>query len=256
MRARASRGAGIVSVLAVTILAVVLGAVVAATWPSEDDTGAGRDTTPVRAATTHGFASPNAAVAPRYTQPTGPAPRTSGPLTSADVPAPALLGQGFRRYVDPGGAEVGWIGNGTFVRGRDAHEAAFGVLPLGCRHRLEVGLPVPRHALQGSYHGPGARPAQVVVLDFASQAAAADYFDGFTAMLTACRAPDGPAGLVVHVTTRAATSYIGTRTYLPTQVWSEVDVRAGRRVAVLLSSVRIAQGRALAIDLRRAVAGR
>ncbi len=253
MRARLRRAAVVVPVVAAATAAIALGVVTARGWPGADDGTAARQHLPASAP---GPASPDAAVAPGYSPPTGPAPRRSGPLSSADVPAPSILGQGFRTYADPGGAEAGWIGNGTFVRGRDAHEAAFGVLPLGCKHRLDVSLPVPVHALQASYHGPRASPAQVVVLGFGSQADAAGYFGGFTAMLAHCRAPDGPSGVVAHVTSRAATSYVGTRTYLPRELWSEVDVRSGKRVAVLLSSIPVQEAQTVAADLRRAVAAR
>ncbi len=256
MRTRTRRGATAVLGGAATTGAVVLTAVFAGMSSGDGAPGAGRPhgTAAASATAAPDRAAPNAAVAPGYTPPTQPAPRRAGPLSSADVPSPSVLGPGFHTYADPGGAETGWIGNGTFVRGRDAHEAAFGVLPLGCLHRLNVTLPVPVHALQGSYHGPRAEPAQVVVLDFGSQAAAVAYFGGLTAMLAHCRAPDGPGGLVVHVTARAASTYVGTRTYLPSEVWSEVDVREGKRVAVLLSSVPIRQRAGVAVDLGRAVA--
>lgn len=197
--------------------------------------------------------SPNAAEAPSYVEPTGPAPRRAGPLDRELLPAADIFGAEWTPDADPGGSEAGWIGNGTFAHGRNAHEAAFGVLPLGCQRRLDLALPVPDHALQGSYHSASAKPAQVVVLQFGSTADAATYFSGLRAMLLACVRPDGPTGVSFTATTSGPSFLVGARHYGQGGAWSEVDVRAADRVAVLLSSAAIPRPRGVVPTLQAAI---
>ncbi|HEX6937008.1 MAG TPA: hypothetical protein VF227_10860, partial [Actinomycetes bacterium] len=47
---------------------------------------------------------------------------TAGDLDASDVPAPPDLGPGWTQYVDPGEAEDGYVGNGSWVRARGAEE--------------------------------------------------------------------------------------------------------------------------------------
>lgn len=169
------------------------------------------------------------------------------------LPAADILGGQWTPYADPGGSEAGWIGNGTFAHGRDAHEAAFGVLPLGCQRRLNVTLPVPEHALQGSYLSASAKPAQVVVLQFGSVTDATNYFRGLRAMLLACVRPDGPTGVSFTATTSGPTFLVGARDYGQGGQWAEVDVRDGDRVAVLLSSAAIPRPGAVVPTLQTAI---
>jgi len=196
----------------------------------------------------------NAAEAPATVrQPSGPAPTKAGPLSRADVPDPTLLGKGWQRYVEPGGTEEGWLGNGTSVRARDPHEAANGALPLGCADRPGLVLPVPTHALQGSYRSVATDdPARVVVLQFSSSREARGYFVGLTTLLDGCDEADGPAGLVVRKLATQPTYNLGDRHYGNAGRWSEVDVLAGDRVAVLLSSRPIGDERAAVRALRAA----
>ena len=71
---------------------------------------------------------------------TGPAPgvsrpgltvpaTTAGPLDARSVPGPPALGSGWRRYVDPGQPEAGYLGNGSWVRSRDATDVVSSVVP-------------------------------------------------------------------------------------------------------------------------------
>ncbi|MGH3449031.1 MAG: hypothetical protein ACRDP4_15545, partial [Nocardioidaceae bacterium] len=114
-------------------------------------------------------------------------------------------------------------------------------------------LPVPRHALQGSYHSAKSRPAQVVVLQFGSVPAATRYFRGFTRMLRACDRADGPGGVRVEPTRVRSESFLGRRHYVGARTWWEVDVRVGARVGVLLASDTIADQPAVARVLARAI---
>jgi D-alanyl-D-alanine carboxypeptidase len=164
-----------------------------------------------------------------------PADRVAGPLDARSMPAPSILGSGWRRFADPGGPEDGWVGNGTFVHARNARGAAVGVLPLGCAARASAALPAPRFALQGSYVSRDSRSAQAVVMQFVTRADAVTYFAGLEQRLLRCTTADGPSGVSVralHVTRR---SFDGVRTYAGHQTWREADRRSGARVTVLLS---------------------
>lgn len=193
----------------------------------------------------------NAAKAPSVAQPQhGPAPTSSGPLTSAALPDPVSLGRGWQRYVEAGGEEEGWLGNGTFSHARDPHEAANGVLPLGCSYRPELTLPVPTHALQGSYRAVRGASAHALVLQFGSTRQARHYFAGLTTLLEGCDRADGVAGLVVSKLDSQPTHNAGVRRYGDATRWSELDVQAGDRVAVLVSSRPVGDEQAAVRALR------
>jgi D-alanyl-D-alanine carboxypeptidase len=166
---------------------------------------------------------------------TRPAGRVSGPLGARSMPSPSALGVGWRRYADPGGPEAGWVGNGSFVHARDPVDAANGVLPLGCAAHADWNLPVPRYALQGAYLSRDSRPAQAVVMQFATRGAAAAYFAGLERRLQRCTTADGPSGLSVRTLLVTPGSFVGLRAYASHESWREADVRAAARVTVLLS---------------------
>lgn len=187
-------------------------------------------------------------------EPNAPAARSAGPLSATQLPAAEDLGAGWRRYADPGGPESGWIGNGTFVHARDGHDAGRGVLPLGCAHRPSATLPMPSYALQGTYHSPTGRPAQAVVMQFRSTATASTYFAGLEQTLRGCGHPDGPTGVAVTPRQATATTFVGVRRYGGDGEWSEVDVRSGARVVVLLSSTRPVDPQRLVSQLQQTAA--
>src|SRR6266540_4309526 len=104
-------------------------------------------------------AKPTDAAVPPETpeQATAPPPATAGPLSTRNLPAPGKLGAGWKTYADPGGAEQGFVGNKTWTRQRDAHQAAYEALPVGCAGQLPSGsLPVPQYALQAADRTPPA----------------------------------------------------------------------------------------------------
>jgi len=120
-------------------------------------------------------------------QATAPPPAAAGPVSSKNLPAPAKLGTGWKTYTDPGGAEAGFLGNETWTRSREAHQAAFEALPVGCGNPLPTGsLPVPEHALQGAYRTGAGKAATVLVLRFADAARASGYYSGYRERMTAC----------------------------------------------------------------------
>jgi hypothetical protein len=90
---------------------------------------------------------------------TAPPPATAGPLSARNLPVPEKLGAGWKTYVDPGGAEEGFLGNQTWTRRREPHQAAYEALPLGCSGQPPSGsLPVPQYALQGAYRSADDKP--------------------------------------------------------------------------------------------------
>jgi hypothetical protein len=188
---------------------------------------------------------------PAASTPPAPAPpvpaETAGDLDVTDVPAPPDLGQGWSRHVDPGDAEEGVTGNGSWVRARDPREVAQGVLPLGCRRPLPP-LPAPEHALEATYRGPGGAPAVALVMAFAGRAGARTFLAGAAALGRACPAPpvptksDEPLVTVVTQARADATTVLDRRQEhgvgAGPWVWSEAVVRRGEHVGLLAVASR------------------
>ncbi|NIK61759.1 hypothetical protein [Kribbella shirazensis] len=165
---------------------------------------------------------------------TAPPPAAAGPLTSRNLPAPEKLGTGWKTYVDPGGAEVGFIGNNTWTRRRDPHQASYEALPSGCAGQPVSGsLPVPAYALTGSYRTGDAQPATALLLRFKDSDRAGEYFAGYQARMKAC----GTGGdlsvkeLWAHDAAAAAVrSYAGAESYV------DLSVLRGSTVALLATT--------------------
>jgi hypothetical protein len=230
-----------------TRAAVVLAACLAAgalAGCGADPVPASSGTTPTAAASSTTVPTPaprrttpatNAAEPPDTPEPqTAPPPRTAGPLTARNVPPPGELGGGWTTYDDPGGSEAGFIGNGSWTRRRDAHQAAFEALPLGCANVLPATpMPVPRNALQATYRNQHHAPAQVLVLRFATPAQASSYLSGYLARMSACGSGGNLSVLPMWRTTDAAASV---RRYAGAETYAEVAVRRGATVGLLATS--------------------
>jgi hypothetical protein len=130
----------------------------------------------------------DAAVPPELPeQATAPPPATAGPLSARNLPAADKLGAGWKTYVDPGGAEEGFLGNDSWTRRRDAHQAAYEALPVGCAGQLPTGsLPVPQYALQGAYRAADGKPGTALLLRFTTADRASAYRNGYQARMAAC----------------------------------------------------------------------
>ena len=156
---------------------------------------------------------------------------TAGPLSARNLPSPAALGRGWTAYDDPGGAEKGFRGNGTWTRQRNAHQAAFEALPVGCAGGASrTGLPIPQYALQGTYRNASGSPAQLLVLRFADEAKATTYFDGYRARLRACAEPGGALSVRALWTSDTRSAWV--RRYTDAS-YTEVSVRSASSVALL-----------------------
>ncbi|MDX6238589.1 MAG: hypothetical protein QOG10_3404 [Kribbellaceae bacterium] len=175
----------------------------------------------------------DAAVAPQLPEEaTAPPPAVAGPVTARNLPAASSLGAGWKTYIDPGGAEKGFIGNKTWTRRRDGQHAAYESLPVGCANPLPSGsLPVPEHALQGSYRTPSGGPATVLVLRFSQAGKASSYYRGYQARMTACGA--GTEGLAVQRLWSKQSTAASVRRYAGEGAYVEVSALQGSTVALL-----------------------
>lgn len=177
----------------------------------------------------------DAAVPPELPeQATAPPPATAGPLSARNLPAPEKLGAGWKTYADPGGAEAGFLGNNTWTRKRDPHQAAFEALPSGCSGAPVTGsLPVPQHALAGTYRTADALPATALLLRFANSTNAKAYYDGYHARMTAC----GTGGdLSVKQLWSDDTATAATRTYAGAESYVDISTLQGATVALLATT--------------------
>ncbi|MEU8222058.1 hypothetical protein [Kribbella sp. NPDC048915] len=165
---------------------------------------------------------------------TAPPPATAGPLTAGNLPAPDKLGAGWKTYTDPGGAEVGFVGNNTWTRRRNAHQASYEALPSGCAGREVTGsLPVPTYALTGSYRTADAQPATALLLRFATPDAAEKYYDGYAARMKACGTGGDLSVRELWTDEHAAASV---RSYAGAESYVDVSVVKGSTVALLAAT--------------------
>ena len=177
----------------------------------------------------------DAAVPPEVPeQATAPPPASAGPLSARNLPGPEKLGPGWKTYADPGGAEAGFVGNKTWTRKRDPHQAAFEALPSGCSGRLASGsLPVPQYALAGSYRTGDALPATALLLRFATPAKAKTYYDGYHSRMTSC----GTGGdLSVRPLWSESTAAAAVRAYAGAESYVDISVIHGATVALLATT--------------------
>lgn len=224
------------TVLLTMLAAIGLGACGDST-PKSSGTPSGPVATPSSAVATPTGPPTDAARPPDSPEPaTAPPPRNAGPLGPANLPAPAALGAGWQVYADPGGAERGFLGNGGWTRRRNAHQAAFEALPVGCaKEPPATSLPVPEHALQGSYRNRAAAPATVLALRFGSAAQATSYLTGYADRMRACGA-SGSADLTVQPLWSGDDAVASLRRYAGAETYVEVVVRAGSTVALLATT--------------------
>ena len=202
---------------------------------------------PPAAPPTAAVAAPSVTSDDRVRQPEGalsvPA-ETAGDLDSSDVPGPPDLGPGWKRYVDPGEAEDGYVGNGSWVRARGSKEVVQAVVPLGCAGLTALPrLPVPLHALEATYRGPGGAPAVALVFDYTRISQARSFVEMLGEVGRACPEPARPVrrndpmvAVVDQVAADSTTILDRRREYgvgASEWVWSEVVVRRGVRVGLL-----------------------
>ncbi|MFF0344561.1 hypothetical protein [Kribbella sp. NPDC004875] len=177
----------------------------------------------------------DAAVPPEVPeQATAPPPANAGPLSASNLPAPEKLGDGWKTYTDPGGAEAGFIGNNTWTRRRDAHQASYEALPSGCAGEPVAGsLPVPAYALTGSYRTGDALPATALLLRFSDAGKAKSYYEGYAARIKAC----GSGGdLSVQQLWSEESAAAAVRSYAGAESYVDLSVLHGSTVALLATT--------------------
>ncbi|MFP5281951.1 MAG: hypothetical protein ACLGIF_00690 [Actinomycetes bacterium] len=185
-------------------------------------------------------------------EPTAPAPSTAGRLTSRSLPVPA----GWRRVARPGGAEEGYVGNGTWVHARDPRYAAQDAISIGCADVTRDDYPDPKAALEGNYRSRDGQPGIGLALDFGTPEQANDFLTVYRRQVVACTDPEGPVLVRLLPTSTGLADH---RTY-PDGSWTEVAATHDRRVTlVILSDPEHRMDRGAAEQLLRriaAVAGR
>jgi hypothetical protein len=208
--------------------------------PSQDHAG-GAQPTPRTELSSPGTPtrSPSASATP---DPQGqPTPATTaGPLGEQDVPQARDLGQGWTEYADPGGAEAGFVGNGSFVRERDPAGVVQGLVPLGCPGVGTVGpVPTPGDALEATYRTSAGAPAVVLVLQYDDATASVRALRQLHRMRATCTPPTaGEAAqgrTVIHLERADDDRIWDRRTTIGEEgaVWLELVVRAGDRVGIM-----------------------
>ena len=139
----------------------------------------------------------------------------------------------------------GYAGNGAWVRERGAGEVVQAVVPLGCVGMSSAPvLPVPKHALEATYRGPGDAPGVALVLDYGSKAKASALVAGMADIARACYAPSKKVGENDPLTVVVEPVRLGSRTVLDRRreygvgaspwLWSEMVVQHGARVGLLI----------------------
>ncbi|MEV6285717.1 hypothetical protein [Kribbella sp. NPDC051770] len=183
-------------------------------------------------------AKPTDAAKPPATpdQATAPPPAEAGPVSSKNLPPVDKLGNGWKTYVDPAGAEAGWISNNNWTRERNAHQAAFEALPVGCKGKLPASsLPVPQYALQATYRTGPDLPATALLLRFSDEQQAQQYYTGYEARVKAC-GTSSDADLSIKPLWSEQDAAAQLRNYAGASAYAEVAVRQGRTVALVASA--------------------
>ena len=168
----------------------------------------------------------------------------SGPLDENALPPPRALGRGWRPYADPGDAEKGFRGNGSWVREREGTEVLAGITPVGCAGNdpTATALPHPRHALEGTYQHDSGDTAAALALDFTTPAAARDFLRGYAASVQACGTPTGAGDAEAYrlgiIVLDAEDDLLIDRRYesgphTATGSWTEIATCVGTRVTLL-----------------------
>ncbi|GAA1590868.1 hypothetical protein GCM10009804_53730 [Kribbella hippodromi] len=177
----------------------------------------------------------DAAVPPQVPeQATAPPPPNAGPLTERNLPAPDKLGPGWKTYTDPGGAEAGFVGNNSWTRRRDPHQASYEALPSGCAGSPASGaLPVPTYVLTGSYRTATALPATALLLRFSNSDQAAAYYKGYEQRMQACGS-GGDLSVRQLWTDQSASAAV--RAYAGAESYVDLAVLHGSTVSLLATT--------------------
>lgn len=195
-----------------------------------------------------------------------PPPTTAGTLAPRDLPTPRALGTAWQPYVDPGGAEAGFIGNDSWVRARSPRDVVDGLAPVGCLGvTAPPRLPAPDVALEGTYvSATGEGRGVALTLEFRTPALAAQFLAVHRRVTAACPEPRGGVGpddplvlVIVPQRPDRTDAVVAERRELgagaSNLTWTEVVIRAGRRVGLLTVGTPDGTPRPSAAALERAL---
>jgi len=190
---------------------------------SPTSTGSGATKSPAPEPTTTNTLPPPKA-------PTAPAKKTSGKLTSKDLPVPA----GWKPVARAGGADDGYLGNGTWTHARDPRYAAQAVITIGCGSITRDDYTDPIHALEGTYGRKGAEDSQPGVGDVLQFRTAADAKLFYQKYLQQVRDCSDPKGEVYAKIISTEPGLIDQRVYDGSTDWTEVAKLDGDRVTLII----------------------
>ncbi|SDS00074.1 hypothetical protein SAMN04488543_0896 [Friedmanniella luteola] len=139
---------------------------------------------------------------------------------------------GWRTVALEGSTEEGFEGNGSWVHARDPRYAAQDAITIGCADVTRDDYPDPVAALEGNYTDGDGAPGVGLALDFADEAAAAAYWERYTAQVAACRTLDEPVRTAL---VEGLPGLVDRRTY-PDGEWTEVGRRSRARVTLVILS--------------------
>ncbi|MGI8459225.1 MAG: hypothetical protein ACR2LI_14095 [Propionibacteriaceae bacterium] len=145
-------------------------------------------------------------------------------MSASSLPVPA----GWQTRARAGGAEEGFVGNGTWVHAKDPRYAAHDLITIGCADVTRDDYPDPTAALEGSYVR-GTAPGVGLVLQFGNAAKAAAFFDRYLAQVRACTDPE-----VVEATVVPSSKGLIDRRRYPDGRWTEVAARRGDRATFVI----------------------
>lgn len=174
-----------------------------------------------------------------------PAASTAGRLSTASFPLPT----GWKPVADGGGAEKGYLGNGTPAHARDPRYAAYELMAVGCATVKRSTWTDPTAALEVTL-AKGQAKGVADALEFSTAQQASAWFGLWKEQVQACRSGNDPR------TTGSgdATSWVGTRSYAGGDSWSETAAVTGStvRLYALPGTIGTAAQRALLAQLRSA----
>jgi hypothetical protein len=144
--------------------------------------------------------------------------------------------KGWRTVARKGGAEEGYLGNGTWTHARDPRYAAQDVITVGCAPITRDDYPDPVAALEGNYGRKGAvnsQPGVGEVLQFRSAGDAAAYYRKYRDQVGACNDPDGQTYARIINSGRGL---IDQRVYDGSDDWTEVARLTADRLTLIILS--------------------
>ncbi|TDT34269.1 hypothetical protein ACF3NT_09505 [Naumannella halotolerans] len=156
-----------------------------------------------------------------------PAAVSAGPLTSEDLPQQVL---GFSaQFREP--AESEYNPNGTWTHEVESTQAGYEAVPT-CEANTGGGWPDPEFALAATYVDDRGRPGNGLLLQFAGEQEAEDYYKTYLDVLESCPSSDGMPSAEEVATGDGW--YGGHRDYAGGDRWSEVVAVNGDRVMLVI----------------------